>query len=171
MSKPSSPSPHNPPSSQPNSSKGTRAEDSSRISRRDFGRHAVLAAALPFSPLQLLTSVADSERPGPTGTALQSHDAGALTAEVASQIESKLANIIRKYGNRLSAAQREHLRRILAYNEKMLASIRAFPLHNGDAPASVLKISSLEQAESSAKHAVARGGIPRRFASREEREV
>jgi len=72
-----------------------------------------------------------------------------LTAEQSQEVEARLTNIIRKYGNRLSIAQRDHLRRILAYNEKMLVSIRAFPLQNGDPPASVLKVSFLEQTAAS----------------------
>jgi hypothetical protein len=64
-----------------------------------------------------------------------------LTSEQTEEVEAKLANIVRKYGSRLSEEQRTHLRHILAYNEKMLASVRSFPLQNGDPPASVLAIS------------------------------
>jgi hypothetical protein len=64
-----------------------------------------------------------------------------------------LKNIIRKYENRLSDDQRAHLRRILTYNEKMLASVRSFPLQNGDSLASVLKISFHEQTASSGLYA------------------
>jgi hypothetical protein len=64
-----------------------------------------------------------------------------LTAEQWQEVEARLANIVRKYGDRLTQEQRNHLRRIVAYNEKMLASVRAFPLQNGDSPASVLKVS------------------------------
>jgi len=63
------------------------------------------------------------------------------------EVEAKLANIVRKYGSRLSNKQREHLRHILGYNEKMLASIRNFPLENGDAPAAVLKLAAGEDSE------------------------
>jgi hypothetical protein len=66
--------------------------------------------------------------------------------EPTQDVEAKLANIIRKYGSRLSGAQREHLRRILIYNEKMLASVRAFSLQNGDPPASVLRVSPAGEA-------------------------
>jgi hypothetical protein len=85
-----------------------------------------------------------------------------LTAEQSQEVEARLTNIIRKYGNRLSIAQRDHLRRILAYNEKMLVSIRAFPLQNSDPPASVLKASFLEQTASSDIHAAARSEGSRR---------
>ena len=62
------------------------------------------------------------------------------------EVDAKLANIIRKHGNRLSDEQRKRLRRILSYNETMLASVRMFRLQNDDPPASVLKISSLNDA-------------------------
>jgi hypothetical protein len=68
-----------------------------------------------------------------------------LTPEQTKEVEAKLANIVRKYGSRLSDEQRGHLRRIVSYNEKMLASIRGFPLQNGDPPASVLKFSFLSE--------------------------
>jgi hypothetical protein len=67
------------------------------------------------------------------------------TPEQTTEVEAKLANVVRKYGSRLSDEQRGHLRRILSYNEKMLASIRAFPLQNGDPPASVLMFSFLSE--------------------------
>ena len=54
-------------------------------------------------------------------------------------MDAKLANAIRQFGDRLSDEQRQRLRRILSYNEKMLASIRAFRLENSDPPATVLK--------------------------------
>jgi hypothetical protein len=100
------------------------------ISRRDFGRYAAVAAALTFST--------------PASESLQPQNASASKPGQIQEVEAKLANIIRKYGDRLSDSQHGHLRRILNYNEQMLASIRAFPLQNGDAPANVLKIVSLE---------------------------
>jgi len=65
-----------------------------------------------------------------------------LTPEQSRDVDAKLANIIRKYGERLTEEQRKHLRRILAYNETMLAPIRAYALQNGDPPVTVLKLSS-----------------------------
>jgi hypothetical protein len=65
-----------------------------------------------------------------------------LTPEQKQEVEARLTNIVRKYGDRLSEEQRQHLRRILSYNETMLAPIRTFPLKNSDAPATVLKLST-----------------------------
>lgn len=105
----------------------------SRISRRRFGRQAALAATVALSPASSFATASDSNE-----TAANGSD---LTGEQWQEVEARLANIVRKYGDRLTQEQRNHLRRILAYNEKMLASVRAFPLQNGDSPASVLKVS------------------------------
>jgi hypothetical protein len=77
-----------------------------------------------------------------------------LSPEQTEEVDAKLASIVRKYGSRLSDEQRGHLRRILSYNEKMLASIRDFPLQNGDPPASVLMFSLLSEPASSGAHGV-----------------
>jgi hypothetical protein len=117
-------------------------DDARRISRRRFGQHAALAAALSLSPAELLAALHHSRR--------QSHDGVELTPEQTQNVEAKLDNIIRKYGSRLSQEQRQRLRRILTYNERMLASVRAFSLKNGDPPADVLKISLAAKALPSA---------------------
>ena len=126
----------------------TTATDSPRLSRRRFGHHAALAVALSLSPAELFAALHHSRR--------QAHDRVELTPEQAQNVEAKLANIIRKYGSRLSVEQRTHLRRILSYNERMLASVRAFPLQNGDSPANVLKISFASRTAATAKH----GSLP-----------
>jgi hypothetical protein len=122
---------------------------SARISRREFGLDvavaATAAAALSLSPARLLTARRDSDNISPTIPPGEQETATAklmLTSEQSRDVEAKLANIIRKYGERLSEEQKKHLRRILAYNETMLAPIRAFALQNGDPPVEVLKLSS-----------------------------
>jgi len=108
---------------------------------------AAMAAA---GALSLSVSQAGlSAEPGDRGNRSPTLAAGApdtaapkLTSEQSREVEAKLANIIRKYGERLSEAQRKHLRRILTYNETMLASIREFTVQNGDPPVTVLKLSS-----------------------------
>ena len=125
-----------------------------RISRREFGLDATIgaaaAAALSLSPPSLLNARRDPDNISPAIPAGEQETAGAkptLTPEQSRDVEAKLANIIRKYGERLSEEQRKHLRRILAYNETMLAPVRAFALQNGDPPVSVLKLSSGKNSE------------------------
>jgi hypothetical protein len=126
------------PTTPSDSSSATNSKDTNRISRRLFGRRAAFAAALSLSPAELLAASDHSHREGQTTSD--------LTPEQSQEVEAKLANIIRKWGSRLSEDQRKHLRRILSYNERMLASVRSFPLENGDPPASVLRVSFAESA-------------------------
>src|SRR5579863_7707117 len=96
-----------------------------RVTRRQFSRQAVtagLTAALAVTPL-----------------AAQSEPPSTSRKETDSDTETRYQRIIRLYGNRLSDEQRKRLRKILAYNEKLLAPVRAFPLENGQPAATVLK--------------------------------
>jgi hypothetical protein len=134
----STPTAEGSPPAQQSSVENIQAVPGGGISRRDFGLRAVFAAASSLSASAILAGGCESN----------SRRASESGSPEAQEVEAKLANIIRKYGSRLSDAQREHLRKILTYNQKMLASIWAFPLHNADAPASVLRISALEEKES-----------------------
>jgi hypothetical protein len=110
-----------------------------RVSRRRFNFEAAAIAAASFSPTSgLLGANPDSQAQPTEGNPQEAANLG-LTAEQVRDADAKLANAIRDFGDRLSDEQRQRLRRILPYNEKMLASIRAFHLENGDPPASVLR--------------------------------
>jgi hypothetical protein len=108
-----------------------------RLSRREFSQQAAVAAAAAFSVAPALA--ADCDFGGQAGASFK------LSPDQGQEVEAKLGNIVRKYGDRLTQEQRQHLRRILTYNERMLAAVRAFPLQNGDSPASVLKVSLAEE--------------------------
>ena len=145
--------------------------DASRISRRDFGKHAAVVAALALSPGAMVGSPQDSDRE-PNPRAKRPDDRGdGLSPEQSQEVEAKLTNINRKYGNRLSDEQRAHLHRILTYNEKMLASVRSFPLQNGDPPASVLKVSFLERTAPYELRASAQVGASHGFVESETGKV
>ena len=130
----------------------------SPISRRDFGWRAAMAAAITLSPATLLGSNANSNQESKSGDKTPDKGSVGLTPEQSQEVEDRLDNIVRKYGNRLSGEQRQHLRRILTYNERMLASIRTFPLQNGDPPASVLKLPLLASQAAPAKSSPAASG-------------
>jgi hypothetical protein len=116
----------------PDTLPGPGSIGSRRISRRRFGHDVAFAAALPLSLPQLLAE--------PHYFRYSSSAPSDLTQDQEQELEVRLANIVRKYGSRLSQEQRQHLRHILTYNEKMLASVRVFHLQNGDPPASVLRV-------------------------------
>ena len=106
------------------------------VSRRTFSQQvAVATAVLSAAPALAAAS----------GFNLRADTSFRLSPDQSQEVEAKLANIVRKYGDRLTQEQRQHLRRILTYNERMLAAVRAFPLKNGDSPASVLKVSLDEE--------------------------
>jgi hypothetical protein len=55
-------------------------------------------------------------------------------------VDAKYANVIRKYGDRLSEAQRTRVREILVRHQRMLMRVREFSLENGDAPATGFRL-------------------------------
>jgi len=135
-------------------------DSTGNISRREFGRRASIAAALSLAVPAVLphssgasVTAAEPAAPTPHGThianAQTTEEKPKLSSAELQEVEAKLANIVRKFGDRLTQEQRTHLRRILSFNERMLASVRAFPLQNGDAPASVLRISRLAEVSTS----------------------
>lgn len=134
----------------------------SQVSRRRFGKDLAIATAFSFSRPALFSSPRSSSEITIAETQGRDADGGSVQN---AEVEAKLANIVRRYGSRLSEEQRVHLRKILVYNEKMLASVRAFPLENGDSPASVFKVSvaSPGTALSSSKSSV---GQPSRSSGR-----
>jgi hypothetical protein len=93
------------------------------ISRRKFGRAALVGAALP----------AVSAAPQQPGAAVLSDAENA-------EVDARYNNAMRQYGDRLSEGQRQHIHCILVTNERMMSHIREFPLDNGDTPATVLKL-------------------------------
>jgi hypothetical protein len=90
-------------------------------SRREFGRMIGSAAAS-------------------LGAATRGKAGESEAKEPNSEVEARYANAVRVYGDRLSDSQRKQLRKILEQNERMLANVRKFPLQNGDAPATTLRL-------------------------------
>lgn len=62
-----------------------------------------------------------------------------LTSQGRAEVEAKIANIFRKYGDRLSEEQKADIRRIMAETQEGLDKMRAFPLENGDQPADAFR--------------------------------
>jgi hypothetical protein len=98
-----------------------------RFSRRKFGKCAVTAA---------LTAIAHPS----TGAPSEEFDNSDLTLAQLQEVDAWFNEAVRRYGDRLSDEQRNRMRRILAQNQRLLAPIRDFPMNNGDAPATTLKL-------------------------------
>ena len=111
-------------------------EFSKGISRRDFARRAALAAATAaMIPSDLLA------RPeAPATLAPQEVQGPKLSPEALAEVEAKIQAIFGKYGQRLSEEQKADVRRLVAEGQKALETLRAFPLDNSDAPATVFEL-------------------------------
>src|SRR5215831_12262702 len=93
------------------------------ISRRKFGRRAAWAGlATALSPSEL-----GAQGRGSNQTPLPPQDQA--------EVDAKFADMVRKYGDRLTEDQKTRARGVLARHQRMLMRVREFPLENGDAPA------------------------------------
>lgn len=107
----------------------------SGISRRDFARRAAMAAATAAClPAELLAA-----SPLRSATLAQQPDEK-LSPESQAEADAKIQAVFRKYGDRLSEAQKADIRRLLTEGQKPLEAMRKFPLENADQPGNVLKL-------------------------------
>lgn len=107
--------------------KTARSLNDCEVSRRKFVRNTVGAAVVT------LTSAAaaqQNEPPKPEG----------LSASDWGEVQSRWANLLRVYGERLSQREKKRVLEILTTNEQMLASIRSFIVQNSDAAALTFRL-------------------------------
>ena len=144
-----------------------RAE-AGKLSRREFARSATLAAAamaaMPSTAGAVLAGAATSPAtPGGVpaeGAAAAAFDHGArlqaveqeskeqkpkLSAEAQAEVEAKIANILRRHGDRLSDAQKTDIRRLVREAQEPLETLRRYPLSNSDEPATILHLVRAEE--------------------------
>lgn len=108
------------------------------LSRRRFGQLAMMGlAGSAVMPTELLKGGAPASAREP---AVQQRKGRPFPAAARAEIEEKLHRIFAEYGDRLSESQKRHMRGIVAYHVQMLDTVRAIPLSNPDAPATVLKL-------------------------------
>ena len=104
------------------------------LDRRQFtlGAAAVAAAALihPDKALAQAATGSVAELDKKTREAMAK-----LSPAARAEVEAKVANIFRKYGDRLSEEQKADIRRIMAESQEGFEKMRAFTLENGDQPA------------------------------------
>jgi hypothetical protein len=114
-----------------------------QLSRREFSRRAAfVATTVAILPASLLSQDAESK---PTPSTLQPpQPATALSPELQLEGELKYQWIIQTYGKRLNEEQKQDLHRLIMEGQKSLAAFRAFPLENGNMPATVLKFTDAE---------------------------
>jgi hypothetical protein len=117
--------------------KETEQPHSRTFSRRTFTRGAALAAAAAALPADLLSQT--QLPPATTTPEKPAEQTPKLSAESQAEAEAKIQNILRKYGSRLSDAEKADLRKLVLSAQEPLEKLRAFPLENWDEPALVLR--------------------------------
>lgn len=99
------------------------------LSRREFTRSGILAVAAAVPTSLASTCSAQSPAEGP-----------ALSTDSQTEVDVKVASIIRKYDKLLSNAEKLDVRRLVTSAQKPLDAMRLFPLDNADQPANVLRL-------------------------------
>ncbi len=99
----------------------------SQLSRRAFAR--AMSAALAGTAAAALPA-----------EALQRAGQPAPAASVTAETDAQLARVLALYGDRLTAAQKQRLRGIIAGDIAMLQPVRAVKMRNSDPPQTVLRL-------------------------------
>ncbi|HTQ87276.1 MAG TPA: hypothetical protein VMI93_13755 [Candidatus Solibacter sp.] len=124
--------------------KQTAQSGESGLSRREFARGAtVAAAAMAALPPGVLGAAALATPCEAEAAALPPQAAGEaskLSAAAMAEVEAKIAEIMRRYGDRLDEAQKRDIRRLVREGQAPLEALRAFPLDNSDEPATILHL-------------------------------
>ena len=118
------------------------------LNRRRFTIAAAAAATTAmFRPDQAFgqgatpTPVPQQTQP-PAGSLEQQAQAAMakLSPQARAEVEMKIAEIFRKYGDKLSAEQKADIRKVMAEGQEGLEKMRAFVLENSDQPATVFRV-------------------------------
>ena len=111
-----------------------------KFSRRRFALGAAAAAATAtIHPGELLSQQAEKSKPH-VPLEQEARDAMAkLTPAARAEVEMKVSNIFRKYGDKLIDEQKADIRKVMAETQEGLEKMRLFVVENGDQPATVLR--------------------------------
>jgi len=117
--------------------------DNAGLSRREFARGAtVAAAALAAIPGSALGAAALAA-PVAAAAAVTQQPEGEkprLSPQAMAEVEAKIAEILRRYGDKLDDAQKADIRRLVREGQAPLEQLRAYPLANSDEPATILHL-------------------------------
>ncbi len=113
------------------------------ITRRSFATGAAMPATGGLiNPAEALTQGTPQSQPPKADTPLAQKAQAALAKlgpQSRAEVEMKVNEINRKYGDRLNDEQKTDILRILAEGQPPLEKMRAFVLQNSDQPATVLQ--------------------------------
>ncbi|HEY6309111.1 MAG TPA: hypothetical protein VI488_21925 [Candidatus Angelobacter sp.] len=109
------------------------------LDRRRFALGAAAATTALILPVEAICQPPEQSVPAPaTPLEQQAHAAMAkLSPQAQAEIEMKVNDIFRKYGDKLSAEQKTDIRKVMAETQEGLEKMRTFALDNGDQPATV----------------------------------
>jgi hypothetical protein len=113
-----------------------------KIGRRRFAMSAAAAAtAALFRPGEALMQNPTPASPGASPALDQQAQAAMAKLQPAAraEVDAKVNEISRKYGDKLTAEQKADIRKIMAESQDGLEKMRAFVLVNGDQPATVYR--------------------------------
>lgn len=115
------------------------------LGRRQFALGAATVAATALiSPGQAIAqaeALTQSDPAKPAATLDQQTQAAMakLSPQAQAEVEMKVTEIFRKYGDRLSDEQKADIRKVMAETQEGLEKMRAFVLDNGDQPADAFR--------------------------------
>jgi hypothetical protein len=107
--------------------------------RFTFGAAAAATTAL-ILPVEAISRTTEQTSMPTAPTPLEQQAQAALaklSPQAQAEVGMKVADIFRKYGDKLSAEQKADIRKIMAETQDGIEKMRAFALDNGDQPATV----------------------------------
>jgi hypothetical protein len=111
------------------------------LSRRDFAWRIAAIAAAAAVPSSLMGEPEQKPRAGASkrAGAAQARPGGRppLSAAEQAEVDAKYEAVMGRYGTRLSAEQKKQVRQSLEFDQRRLEPMRAYPLENGDEPATM----------------------------------
>jgi hypothetical protein len=112
------------------------------LGRRRFTFGAAVAATTALIlPVEAISQAAPQTSPPAAPLTPLEQQAQAAMAKLSPQaqaeVEMKVGEIFRKYGDKLNAEQKTDIRKVMAETQDGLEKMRAFALDNGDQPATV----------------------------------
>jgi hypothetical protein len=120
-------------------------KDDLAVSRREFAKAAALTTAAALAPIDLLaqqqpaketTQAKPPEKPPET-------EPIKLSETAKSEADFAYETLMRKYAGRFTEEQKKDIKRLIYAQQEGLEKLRAFPVTNGDQPATVLKVVAL----------------------------
>jgi hypothetical protein len=137
----------------PDSPEQQSRQEQGGVTRRSFTAAAVAAATAAL--IQPVTAIqpAQASQPAtairPEKALAQDDKSATASADAAmaklspssrAEVEMKVNSIFRKYGERLNDEQKADIRKVMAETQSGLEKMRAFPLENGDLPATIFRV-------------------------------